>query len=31
VVSVLQAYHQEFATILLNYHMGLIILGSISV
>ena len=28
VVSVLQAYHQENATILLNYHIGHIVLGS---
>jgi len=28
VVSVLQAYHQELATILLNYHIGRIVLGS---
>jgi len=25
---VLQAYHQELATILLNYHIGRIVLGS---
>ena len=24
----LQAYHQELATILLNYHIGRIVLGS---
>ena len=27
----LQAYHQELATILLNYHIGHIVLGSICV
>jgi len=31
VVSVLQAYHQELATILLNYHIGRIVLGSMYV
>ena len=31
VVSVLQAYHQELATILLNYHIGHIVLGSMCV
>ena len=31
VVSVLQAYHQELATILLNYHIGRIVLGSMCV
>jgi len=31
VVSVLQAYHQELATILLNYHIGRIFLGSMCV
>jgi len=31
VVSVLQAYHQELATILLNYHIGCIVLGSMCV
>ena len=28
VVSVLQAYHQELATVVLNYHIGRIVLGS---
>jgi len=28
---VLQAYHQELATILLNYHIGRIVLGSMCV
>jgi len=27
----LQAYHQELATILLNYHIGRIVLGSMCV
>ena len=31
VVSVLQAYHQELATILLNYHIGRIVLGAMCV
>ena len=31
VVSVLQAYHQELATILLNYQIGRIVLGSMCV
>ena len=31
VVSLLQAYHQELATILLNYHIGRIVLGSMCV
>ena len=30
-VSVLQAYHQELATILLSYHIGRIVLGSMCV
>ena len=31
VVSVLQAYHQKLATVLLNYHIGRIVLGSMCV
>ena len=31
VISVLQVYHQEHATILLNYHIGRIVLGSMCV
>ena len=27
----LQAYHQELATILLNYHIGRVVLGSLCV
>jgi len=31
VVSVWQAYHQELATILLNYHIDRLVLGSMCV